>query len=55
MAQFDILIKNGLLIDGSGASPVHASVGINEDKISFIGFLTGEESATHIIDAQGYP
>lgn len=36
---YDVIIKDGLLIDGTGTSPVHGSVGIKDDKIVFVGIL----------------
>lgn len=48
---FDIVIKNGLVIDGSGSPGVAADVGISGDRISAIGEL-GDDTA-HVIDARG--
>ncbi|MEK6243299.1 MAG: amidohydrolase family protein [Pseudomonadota bacterium] len=47
----DLLIKNGLLIDGSGAPARHADVAISEGKIVQIGKST--EPAKRTIDATG--
>ncbi len=49
--MFDYLIKNGLVIDGSGAGPVEANVGIQGDRIAYVG--RDESAAGSVIDAQG--
>lgn len=49
--SFDILIKNGLLFDGTGSLSYTADIGIKEGKISKIGKISGE--AKKIIDAHG--
>ena len=49
----DILIKNGIIYDGSGESPFEGNVAIQDDKIVYIG-LGGEFIADTIIDASGY-
>ena len=49
---YDVLIKNGLVYDGSAAKPVVEDVGIKGDKIIAVGKgLTG--SAVRTIDAKG--
>lgn len=51
--MFDIIIKNGLVIDGSGDRKTFpADVGINGDKIAAVGDLQ-KESAKITIDAEG--
>ena len=35
--MIDYLIKDGLVIDGSGAEPVETNIGIQEDRITYIG------------------
>ena len=50
--DYDILIRGGLLIDGSGAAATRADVTIRDDRIAAIGSgLTGE--AAKVIDAHG--
>ncbi len=49
----DMLIKNGIIYDGSGESPFEGNVAIQDDKIVYIG-LGGEFIADTIIDASGY-
>ncbi len=48
--QFDVIVKNGLVIDGSGAKPFRADLGIIGDKISILDQSIGN-SAGVIIDA----
>ncbi len=46
---YDLLIKNGTLVDGTGAPRTHGDVGVIDGKIAAIGKLT--DSATRVIDA----
>ena len=48
----DILIKNGVVVDGVGTPAYHADVGIKNGRIEKIGFL-GDPSAVIVIDATG--
>jgi N-acyl-D-amino-acid deacylase len=50
--MYDIIIKNGNIIDGTGAPMFLGDVGIREDKIAKIGDLRNEK-ADRIIDASG--
>ncbi len=50
---FDILIRNGRIIDGSGAPAFNADLGIKNGKIVAYGNLFGAE-AEKVIDASGY-
>lgn len=50
--DFDIIIRNGMVYDGSGRAPTRSDIGINQDTIAFIGDLTGM-SAGQEIDAAG--
>lgn len=50
--QFDIIIKNGLIYDGSGKPPYRADIGIVSDTIAAIGNFT-DIHATTVIDAKG--
>lgn len=50
--SFDLLIKNGTVVDGSGGVPFRSDVGITEGRIVAIGHLS--ERATHTIDAEGH-
>src|SRR6187431_2233529 len=48
---FDILIRNGRVLDGSGNPWVRADVGIRGDRIAAVGRLSGATAAT-IVDAK---
>ena len=50
--MFDILIKNGTVIDGSGEAMRHADVGIKDDKIVEVGELHNDKGEIEI-DAKG--
>jgi N-acyl-D-amino-acid deacylase len=50
--DFDIIIKNGSIYDGSGGAPFKADVGIKADRIAALGGLDGK-SAAAVIDAKG--
>ena len=47
--MYDLLIKNGLVVDGTGAPRRHADIAITGGKIVEIGKVTA--SATQVIDA----
>ena len=49
--MYDLLIKNGLIVDGSGDVPYQADVAVNGDTIVKIGHL--DEPAKEVIDAKG--
>ena len=49
---FDLLIKNGTVIDGSGMPRYRADVGITNGKIARIGRI--REAAKEVIDAEGH-
>ena len=49
---FDLIIKNGNIIDGTGSKPRKSDIGINGDKIISIGDLKNQEAKT-IVDAEG--
>jgi N-acyl-D-amino-acid deacylase len=49
---YDVIIRNGLVIDGSGRSGFSADIGIVDDRIARIGDLSMVEAKTEI-DAEG--
>jgi N-acyl-D-amino-acid deacylase len=51
--QFDILIVNGKIIDGSGNPWFYGDVGIKGDKIVFVGHAGPDARAERSIDARG--
>src|ERR1700681_223232 len=48
---YDLLIKNGRIVDGSGGPSFRGDVGVKDGKIAEIGKLSG--AATRTIDAEG--
>jgi N-acyl-D-amino-acid deacylase len=50
--EFDVLIKNGSIVDGSGNPWVSGDIGIRGDRIAAIGKLDGAH-AKRVIDAKG--
>jgi N-acyl-D-amino-acid deacylase len=59
VVEYDHVIRNGLVCDGSGGEPFKADVGINADTIAFIGDLSGargqkETDATGKVVAPGF-
>ncbi|HMQ00889.1 MAG TPA: D-aminoacylase [Cyclobacteriaceae bacterium] len=51
-AQYDVLIINGKLIDGSGNNWIYADVAVKDGKIAAIGKLSNH-AAAKVIDAKG--
>jgi N-acyl-D-amino-acid deacylase len=47
----DLLIRNGTIVDGSGAEPYHADIAVVEGRIAEIGKPTGP--AKQVVDADG--
>jgi len=50
--QYDVIIRNGTIIDGSGMSRFRADLGIVGDRIATIGKI--REQAREVIDAEGH-
>ena len=50
--QFDLLIRNGLIVDGSGSRGFKADLAVKGDRIVRIGDLS-DATATRVIDATG--
>ena len=51
--MFNLIIKNGTVIDGTGAEGMAADVGIEKDKITIVGKLDKNAKAENTIDAKG--
>lgn len=49
---FDVLITGGTILDGTGAPPVRADVGVKDGRILAVGPLQGRKAA-RVIDASG--
>ncbi len=50
--EYDLIIRNGIVYDGSGEAPVNTDVGIRGDTIAFIGDLSSA-IGTEEVDAKG--
>ncbi len=50
--RYSLIIKGGVIVDGTGSPPFRADIGVKGDTIAKIGDLTGS-SAERIIDASG--
>lgn len=50
--MFDIIIKNGIIIDGTGAKGLKADIGIKKDRIAAVEILKTENAAV-VIGAEG--
>jgi N-acyl-D-amino-acid deacylase len=51
-ADYDLLIRGGMVYDGSGKAPIRADIAIRGDKIVAIGDLSNSSAKT-IVDAKG--
>jgi N-acyl-D-amino-acid deacylase len=51
-ADYDIIIRDGIIYDGSGSTGYSADVAINDDRIAAIGDLSGDSGET-VVDAKG--
>ncbi len=51
-SEFDLVIKGGQVVDGTGAPPYKADVGVRDGRIAAIGVL-GEFRSRRLVDAQG--
>ncbi len=49
--DFDVIIKNGLIYDGSGGAPFKADVGVKGDRIASVGGISGASAGT-VIEAK---
>jgi N-acyl-D-amino-acid deacylase len=49
--EYDLLVRGGLVVDGSGLPPFRADVGVRDGKVAALGRLRG--GATRTIDATG--
>jgi N-acyl-D-amino-acid deacylase len=52
-AQYDIVIRNGRVVDGTGRAAFAADLGIKGDRVSFVGRLPKNAGARREINARG--
>lgn len=50
--RYDVIIRNGTIVDGTGAEPFVGDIGIRGERIAAVGSL-GNASAERVIDATG--
>ena len=51
--SYDLVVKNGMIVDGSGGARYRGDVGVKDGKITKIGMIRGE-AAEETIDAEGH-
>ena len=51
--SYDLVVKNGMIVDGSGGARYRGDVGVKDGKITKIGMIRGE-ATEDTIDAEGY-
>ena len=51
--QYDLLVRNGRVVDGSGNPWIYADVGIIGDRVAFVGKADSGVTAKRAIDAKG--
>src|SRR5215475_8866430 len=51
--HYDILIRNGRVVDGAGNPWIYADIGITGDRITFLGRAPANATARRTIDAKG--
>ncbi|ATE64724.1 N-acyl-D-amino-acid deacylase family protein [Rhizorhabdus dicambivorans] len=49
--MFDVIVRGGLVVDGTGAPPFQGDVAVKDGKIAAVGLVEGE--ARHVLEAQG--
>ena len=54
MAAFDLLIRNGMIVDGTGEPAFHADVAVKDGRIAQIAPRIDAASARDTIDADGH-
>ena len=52
-AVFDVIIRGGMVYDGTGSPARRVDIGINGDRIDRVGDLSAESSTTPLVDAAG--
>src|SRR3989440_7258914 len=51
--QYDLVIRGGRVVDGTGRAAFDADVAINGDRVAFVGRLARDVRARRVIDARG--
>src|SRR5512146_314827 len=51
--QYDFLVRNGRVVDGSGSASSYADIGIIADRIVLVGHAPADATARRVIDAAG--
>jgi len=51
--QFDLIITNGIIYDGSGDEPIATDIGIIDDRIVKVGTIRNKTGADEVLDAKG--
>lgn len=51
--EYDLIITNGIVYDGSGDEPVATDIGVIDDRIVKVGTIRNKTGAAKIIDAEG--
>lgn len=52
-AQYDLIVRNGQILDGTGALPLSGDVAVRDGRIAALGRLDSTATASRVIDAQG--
>ncbi|HEV3003247.1 MAG TPA: amidohydrolase family protein, partial [Pirellulales bacterium] len=50
--MFDLLIRGGLLVDGTGGPSVRADIGVEGGRVTALGRISHEVEAVEVLDAQ---
>jgi len=51
--HFDIILRGGTILDGTGGAPIAGDIGVRDGKIAFVGPTPLGAAATHELDATG--
>ena len=51
--MYDLIIKNAIIYDGSGAPAFEGMIAVDQGKIAYVGKEDGELSARRVVDAEG--
>ena len=54
MTTFDLIVRNGSVVDGTGAPSVRADIGVLGDRVSAIGDLHGESASVEVDASDRY-